>query len=442
MRKISSMIGVVLIFCAAISLSNLPVLGQVHKLDMWTLTDVAINEFLGEVIKEFEQMRPNVKIKLTTAENDPYKTKYEVAVAGGDPPDIFFNWAGEDVGHFVRAGLLMDLTEAMQEKCWSGEKTWKDTFTGLAISNAIYGDKIYLVSRAQLGKFFFYNEEMFDKYGFQVPQDWHEFMDILNTVKTAGIYPIAFGNRDRWPGCHYITTLDQKFVGLAQYLEDSYLKTENEKLFKDPGYVKALDRLNFLNKEGYFNPGVNSITMEVARSLLFSKAALYYGGTWNIAYYEGAGAAGEVPKGFKFGMFSLPDIPEGKGNQDVVWGLAEGYNISSKTKYAEDAIEFLKYFTSLEIQRRQVKELSQFSPVKGAITEDIASAHLVQAAKILAEAPAAVMVLDTLMEPRVVDVYLDAIQSVLVGQLSSEEAMERVSQKAQEVKEEIGPIIY
>ena len=54
---------------------------------------------------------PDVNIVVEDFPNEAYKTTIQVALVGSDPPDVFFNWSGEDAHRLVRDGLALDITD-------------------------------------------------------------------------------------------------------------------------------------------------------------------------------------------------------------------------------------------------------------------------------------------------------------------------------------------
>ena len=58
-------------------------------------------------------------------------------------------------------------------------------------------------------KLFFYNTQIFEENGLTAPTTWDELIQVCETLKAAGITPIAYGNLEPWSASHYIGTLNQ-----------------------------------------------------------------------------------------------------------------------------------------------------------------------------------------------------------------------------------------
>ncbi len=80
-------------------------------LRMWALTNTNYPEFIAQAAEAFKKVNPNVTIDYLETPNEAYKTAIQVALVGSEPPDVFFNWAGEDSSRLVRDGLVLDITD-------------------------------------------------------------------------------------------------------------------------------------------------------------------------------------------------------------------------------------------------------------------------------------------------------------------------------------------
>ena len=84
--------------------------------------------------------------------NEAYKTTLQVAIGSGDPPDILFNWAGDDTGRFAREGNLLDLTPYAEQYKWAEQLSpaMLDAFT---VDGKLYGSSLQPGSQVLLLSF-------------------------------------------------------------------------------------------------------------------------------------------------------------------------------------------------------------------------------------------------------------------------------------------------
>ena len=95
--------------------------GEKKTLDLWFNSDDLFNQYIEKVIADFEAANPDVDIVYSPYPNEAYKTTLQVAIGSDDPPDMFFNWAGDDTGRYVREGHLVDLTPYAEQYKWGDQ---------------------------------------------------------------------------------------------------------------------------------------------------------------------------------------------------------------------------------------------------------------------------------------------------------------------------------
>jgi raffinose/stachyose/melibiose transport system substrate-binding protein len=379
--------------------------------------------YFEEVVKEFEQKNPNIKINMEAIADEPIKDKLRVILGGNDVPDIMFSWSGEFARKFVRAGAALDLTPYLNE-----DAAWKNSFIPASLQPFTSDGKNYGIPLRFNGKFFVYNKKIFDKYHLQAPKTWDEFTKVLDTLKQDGETPIVLGNQSPWAAIHYLTGLNQKMVA-----QDVRMKDYNPKSgeFTDPGYVKALQMLLDLNKKGYFMKDVNSTTHDMAKQLFFAgKGAIMYVELEEFPDVEKAMSG-------NWGFFPMPSIADGKGNQNYITGAPDGFIVSSKTKHPKEAMAFLKFLTSKENALKLVKKLGWPSPIDGATNPDTALKQVAEGVDYMKKAEGMAEWLDTDVNAKVADVYLSNLQLLLDGSKTPEQIMKEVQKVAKQVQSEV-----
>ena len=382
-------------------------------LNMWMLADGTLDPYFNEIIPSFEAENPDIKVNMQTYANEAYKTAIQVGIASSEPPDIYFNWAGDDSFRYVREGQAADLTQ------YATRDGWGELAPGATAAFSLDGE-VYGVPMQQLSKYFYYNKEIFEREGLSEPATFDELLGLCKTLKDKGITPIAFGNSERWPGVHYLTIFNQKVVGEKTTANDYNLSNPADTLFTDPGYAQAFQKLLDMQGAGCFNDAPNSISPEVARALFFSgETAMTYCGTWCIAIFKDNGFEG------KYDLFRMPEITGGKGNQNFVMAGPQGLQISAKTQSKDAAAKFIAYILS---QPEQELLLNKYNAL--VIRSDAVNADTDPIVKMviddLATAEGTALWLDTLLENSVSEAYLNSIQEVLNGTKTPEQAVEAV----------------
>jgi len=402
--------------------------GEKKSLDLWFNGDELFNKYNDKIIAAFQAANPDIEIVYSPYSNEAYKTNLQVAIGSDDPPDIFFNWAGDDTARFAREGNLLDLTP------YSAQYKWGDQLSPAMLAAFTVGDKLYGTPYSQEAKYFYYHKDMFDQMGLKVPETFDELLALCTTVSKAGVTPLAFGNQERWEGVHYLTIFNQKVVGEATIAKDYSLSNDADKLFTDPGYVEAFNRLKTMQAAGCFGDAVNSTTPDAALIQFVNKqTAMYYQGTWIIGSLKDNGLEGQ------YGMFRMPPMTDAgaKGNQNFVLAGPVGLEISNKTKYPAEAAKFLDFYVSQSSQAALLEDTNRIPVRTDAVDKEKAPAGVVAVAEDLGKGEGTAMWLDVVLENSISEVYLNSIQEVLAGTKTPEQAVQAVREQALKIQESL-----
>lgn len=391
--------------------------GEAVKIQMFTrFSDGASKDFFEQAAAAFHEENPNITVEVTSADNANYKQEINVKLASNDAPDIYFAWSGVYAQKFAEGGRALDLTNMIQDNTeWSGH----------IIANQFgpftFDDKIYGIPLIMDGKTCYYNQDIFQELHLEAPENWEEFMAVLETLKGTDYIPISLGNQEDWATGHYMTTLNQRMVSGDVLAKDYALEGD----FSDPAYLEALNRLMELTP--YFTPEFNSTSYDTGISdFINGKAAIYYEQFNQVQYI--------TPAEFAWSWFDFPDIGEGKGDQNALTGAPQGLMVSAQTKHPEEAVKFLQFLTTVEMAAKMVKDTKMISCVEGAITTETADEKLVEIADTIKKASSINLWLDNAMDSEVAAAYMAGIQAMAGGNKTPEDVMKDVQKKAEEVK--------
>lgn len=400
--------------------SAAPASGDVKVIKLFhRFPDDPCNTFIEEKLAEYESLHPDIKFEVTSAQNQPYKEKIKVVVGSDECPDIFFSFCGEFSERFIREGLLLDLTPYLE-----ADPEWKDSLMETQMVEYTTADgMVYGIPFRLDAKEFFYNVDMFNELGLEVPETWDQFIEVLDKIQEAGIVPIAEGNQDKWPACHYIGALNEQLVPDEVRASDYNVMTGE---FTDPGYVEALEKYQQL--VSYMNMGVNGMTHDMAR-LGFTQGqnAILFAELVEITNVK------QENPDLNWGMFKFPVIEGAKGNPDLVSGAPEGFAVSSKTQYPDECVEFLKWFLGPEVGAQQAEQVGWFNASIG-VDEGLEDPSLISAYEVIKNAKKMDIWFDNALYSTVCDEYLTQISDVTNGDITPAEAMEKIQKVAEEAK--------
>lgn len=396
---------------------------QAVDIKMWTLVTNGYPEFVEFAAAEFKKTHPDVNIIHESFPNEAYKTQIQVALTGSEPPDVFFNWAGEDAARLVRDGLALDISGAKFED-YLGEG-WKSSFT--------YGGKRYGVPTDAVSKYFYYDIGYFKEHSLTPPTTFGGLLDLCQAIRAvdANTVPWPLGNSERWKLNHVITMLNQRVVGADATAADYALTAPDDQLYTSPAYVEAWQKVLDLKEAGCFQDAPNATSPEATRSMFAAQTSPFiYCGTWCAGIFMNEGLS-------NFAMFRFPSVEGGKGDAGGQFLVPQGLMVSSKTANADIAKEWVSFVVSDEMA-------AKFAELLGAIPSNAKLIDTVQGTEQykwmvsdIAAATSSVMVLDVLLEASVSNAYLDAGVEILNGTKTPAQAMEYIRGIALEAKKKM-----
>ena len=127
-----------------------------------------------------------------------------------------------------------------------------------------------------MSKYFYYNKKFFAEHNLQPPADFDGLLGLCKAVREIdpNIVPMPLGNSERWKLNHYITMLNERVLGADGTAADYSLSNAADKLFTDPGYVEAWQKVLDLKNAGCWQDAPNATSPEaIALDVLLGAVA-------------------------------------------------------------------------------------------------------------------------------------------------------------------------
>ncbi|BAM89712.1 putative ABC sugar transporter, substrate-binding protein [Bradyrhizobium oligotrophicum S58] len=295
-----------------------------------------------EVARAYEASHPGVKVEMQFLENEAYKAKLPTILQSKDRPNIIYSWAGGVLKAQIEAGVLEDITNQV--------KGYSDNVTPAALAAFTDNGHVYglPISLSQVG--FVCNKELMAKAKVDPAaiKSWDDLLAAVKALKAANVTPIVVGGADKWPLHFYWTHLAVRLGGKPAF--EAALRGENGgfagetfvksgELFKQLVDLQPFQNgfLGFKNPQavGYFGDGKAAMTLAIS----------------SIYNLQRALAADKVGLGEdKICWFDFPTVAGGKGEPTDTLGGITGWLITKGSP--KEAVDFLKYFLSKEVQTR------------------------------------------------------------------------------------------
>lgn len=402
---------------AGIALPGSIVAQEQAAITMWALQDASYQAFLNEAAAEFQEQNPDISVTIELHPNEAYKTLIQVALVGSDPPDVFFNWIGEDSARLVRDGLALDIAElGMAEGGFRNllSESWVDV---LRIDDGIYG-----VPTNAVTKYFYYNTAFFDEHGLSEPATFDELLGLCRSIREIdpAIVPLPLGNSERWKMNHYITVINERILGVESLRDDYALSAADEDLFTEPGYVTAWEKVLELQGAGCFQDAPNATSPEISRSLFSSEISpMIFCGSWCASIFDSDGFT-------DYALFRFPPIEGGAsdGNSNMV--VPEGLQIAAASPHPEAAVAWASWLVTPEMAAKRA-EMTRTLVSNPALLDTIdATDQFEWMAEDMSSLDRQFNVIDVELEGSVAEAYLDAGVEILNGTMTPEQAMEAI----------------
>lgn len=162
------------------------------------VTEIEILQYKPEAATYFDQVEDEFNathddIHLTISSPNDASTIMRTRFVREDYPDIIGIGGDINYSYYVDADILADVSD------YAGlsdiNEAYIDILEALEIvpTDGTYGVP-YVANAAGI----LYNKDMFEEYGWEIPETWDELIDLCEEIQSEGILPFYFGFRDTW----------------------------------------------------------------------------------------------------------------------------------------------------------------------------------------------------------------------------------------------------
>ncbi len=299
-------------------------------------TDPGIKPALLEIIEDFEEENPGIRVNLTDLTWSEGHEKIVVAFASNTAPDII-ELGSDWVPEFSSQDVLLDVT--------SEAKLIRDSF--LMWEPVIYKEKFYGFPWILDTRVLFYNKDLMKKTGLdpeKPPLTWDELLSYSQKINQLKPNAYGFGANSAERHRLYKKFLPFFWGNGGKILSDDQKSSE----INLPEGVEALEFYKKLTQQG---------TIDTQRMLDESfkqgKIGFVISGGWLLHDIEK-----NLPD-LEFGVCLIPK-PE-KGTHSSFAG-GEFLVINKKTKHPEEALKFVKHLTKPENSLKFCKSIGSAMP--------------------------------------------------------------------------------
>ncbi|WP_329171939.1 ABC transporter substrate-binding protein [Streptomyces sp. NBC_01477] len=269
-----------------------------------------------------------VKVTINTVDHNTFQENI-TSYLQGTPDDLFTWFAGYRMQYFAAQGLAQPLDDVWEKIGGNFGPAAKQLSTGL-------DGHQYLVPLYNYPWVVFYNKSEFAKHHYTVPTTWDEYIALAKQMKTDGLIPIAFADKDGWPALGTFDILNMRINGY-----DYHMKLMTHKIpWTDQGVATVFQ--HWAELLPYTQSGANGrIWQDAAKTLETKKAGMMFQGTNQVAAQYVTDKADLDDLDF----FTFPTINP-KWGQDYMDAPTDGFMLSKKSKNTDAAKAILEYIGS------------------------------------------------------------------------------------------------
>lgn len=337
----------------------------------------------------------------------------ETARMAGEKVDIVYNSATLN-STMARSGILMDITELV--------KPYADRFATGMLDKYTLGGHVWAIPLSDSStSAFFYNATLFNELGLSEPKTYAELLDVAKTIKEQkDIQPLIHQGKAPWywPMWFFETFAQESGNKSIQYTNEFLSGTRK---FTSPEEIAALNAIAKFYNDGLLTQDTLDTDSDAMRAaFLQQKAAMFYGGTWELAPLRAANPE------FEIGVFQFPMVVDAAdvvsqhgGGPDNAWSITSFADPAN----VQMAAQFLEFVTRPD---NAAKIISTYSPMIPSI------AGVPVADDPLAEEfntefmPNTITYLDWLWPSEVNDAVMQVIPAVMTGAMTAEDGAQTV----------------
>lgn len=364
-------------------------------------------EIYKKIAKEYEKQNEGVKIDLITDFGDDEEVKKSLSEKG----DIdILGIRRDQVIEYARSGFIIDISDFIEEKELN-RKLYK-----VSLAYGKYNGKSYGIGDMPTTMEWFYNVDMFNKYGIKEPKSIKELKSTCSKLKSKKITPIGIGGLDGWNLMMMFGMITAQTSGISEF--NSKYGSDGDS-FKDiKGINQAFSIYGDIIKSCIPSNNSDINYRQSIDDFVKGKCAILPAMSNTMDVIEKA-----KPSAFQYGVFELPVkfIEEPVSNISASGGQV--LVIPSNTKNKEQAYRFLEFLFSEDAQKITTEAGYTSSLILANSSENKVKSNLFAHLEMTDDN--SIMLIDNL-NPDMSEITGRVLQEIQEGRLKSSEGWKRI----------------
>lgn len=142
------------------------------------------NEYTIKAIKNFEKLHENISVKCNYSEWTGYQTKMDIQMRSQTQSDVMqinYAWINQyspNGDTYYNINLLSDIVDL-------------SNFTQKELNFGMQNGKLNAIPIALNSQILYYNKDIYDNYGLDIPTTWDDLFHSASIMKKDGVYPLC-----------------------------------------------------------------------------------------------------------------------------------------------------------------------------------------------------------------------------------------------------------
>src|SRR5699024_9044122 len=147
----------------------------------WILTG-GMWDVIRSSLERWDDANSDQTISVEECENDAYKERIRTAVGAGQAPTLILSWGGGTLTDYVENDQAVGLSDAAPEL---QDRLLPSVAQTGQVDGVSYGVPVNDVQPVVL----FYNQDLFDEHGLEVPTTYAELLEVSDAFQEADVLP-------------------------------------------------------------------------------------------------------------------------------------------------------------------------------------------------------------------------------------------------------------
>lgn len=364
-----------------------------------------------QLIPQWEKQTGN-KIEFTDFPRKDFDALLKARIVAGRQIDLIMYDPQFHLDYY-RRGIPEDITNAFSDPEYPNLS--ENRFQEGALDFKRMAGKIYFVPINLMMTLYYYNKDMFEKYGIAIPNTYEEKTQVVTKLSDTDVIPEIYPGKGLWFNPIMLYHL---LPMLTANNSDAFTKAtaRGDIKWTSPFYKRGLEILKWQMDSGILTREALGMDYDTSATIfLQGKVGMLMQGTW--MYGE---QFKPLPPGFNLGVFPIPAISPGFGQP---CGCSDvNLSVYSGSKNKKEALSFIDFSASKE--SAELASQNYISSIKGALPKDPVLTKVVQ----LYEGIPIAHLVDHLWEPEITEAFKVQVQTLLLDRTTPEKVLEDVQE--------------